>query len=695
MDEDPHAGVAADDAMPSLDDLLGGDPWTAGGCCASADDEADADFEPRLDDSPGGEPHISSSVRASAEGVVGNGRSADGEADGDFEPRLDDLLSGEPPISGSVHVSTEDVVGNGGSADGEADDDFEPRLDDLVSGEPQISGSVHVSAEDLVGSAGLDEELLGGEPGAAGGCCASASGEGDEDLGPRLDDLLSSEPQISGGVHVSAEDAAGSGGLDDLLGSEPWAAGGSCASAEGEADEDMEPRLDDLLGSEPQISGSARASAEDAAGSIPEPGLEGSGRGEPGIAGSACGRVSPAGKESVPDGGLAGAMDVTDSDEDMADASAKPTLAGSCSDKQQAPSSVQGRGPPASEEHTSVDDPVDVDCAADSDGSGGWEAMASNCQVPSCTSPAAAKAGSEGVQATEDAHCRETANVGPAVAEPAGRGAAVGPAAAEPGDGDEGVCDEAVRQPPAGGPRAAAADGAARAGSSGAAADGDASGPLGGGPAPGAEAAGGAGAWPRGAGAVRCQSGGPDPGAGRGAGAPGGSRGGKGEGAKSAEKVKTGLRGAAARVRRGVVVRLFGLKARPEMNGAKGLCMCPAADGRWAVHLDNDPPGIFRNVRKENLQVMSCGGALKSSPAATATPCRGKRRREDSPPSRDAVIQGIAELECEALRKCTEEERAGLKRRLLLKWHPDKAPGEANRELATKVAQAMQNLPHW
>jgi len=154
------------------------------------------------------------------------------------------------------------------------------------------------------------------------------------------------------------------------------------------------------------------------------------------------------------------------------------------------------------------------------------------------------------------------------------------------------------------------------------------------------------------------------------------------------------------------VVRLHSLEARADLNGALGLCMCPAAEeGRWAVHLDNDAPGVFRNVRKENLQVVACGGALRAggssaaAPGAAATPCRGKRRRvEDAtselPPSRDAVVQGIAELECEALRRCPEEERAPLKRRLLLKWHPDKAPG-ANRELATKVTQAMQNLPQW
>jgi len=123
--------------------------------------------------------------------------------------------------------------------------------------------------------------------------------------------------------------------------------------------------------------------------------------------------------------------------------------------------------------------------------------------------------------------------------------------------------------------------------------------------------------------------------------------------------------------------------------------MCPGPEGRWAVHLDTDGPGVFRNVRKENLQVISCGGAIKSgAPSAAATPCR-KRNLEAAPPKREALIQGIAELECDPLKRCSEEERPSLRRRLLLKWHPDKAPVEANRDLATKVTQAMMSLPYW
>mmetsp|Transcript_95357 Transcript_95357/g.307762 ORF Transcript_95357/g.307762 Transcript_95357/m.307762 type:complete len:362 (-) Transcript_95357:96-1181(-) len=179
----------------------------------------------------------------------------------------------------------------------------------------------------------------------------------------------------------------------------------------------------------------------------------------------------------------------------------------------------------------------------------------------------------------------------------------------------------------------------------------------------------------------------------------GGKQGGKSSGSKppkGPEWRSPGLKGAAARVRRGVVVRLHSLQASAELNGAFGLCVGPAtSEGRWAVHLDGEDPGCVRNVRKENLQVVACGGVLKGGGAApAAAAARGKRKQMEEP-SRDAVIRGIAELECTELRRCSPDERPALRRRLLLKWHPDKAPGGANRTLATEVTQAMQNLPQW
>jgi len=152
------------------------------------------------------------------------------------------------------------------------------------------------------------------------------------------------------------------------------------------------------------------------------------------------------------------------------------------------------------------------------------------------------------------------------------------------------------------------------------------------------------------------------------------------------------LKGAAARIRRGVVVRLHSLERESEFNGALGLCLYQGAGSRWVVHLDGAPLGVFRNVRRENLQVVSCGGEKRQGSGAR------KRQRIETKadkPSRQAIINGISELECEQLKRCGIEEQATLRRKLLFKWHPDKAPSRAGELLATQVTQAMQSLPSW
>jgi len=155
---------------------------------------------------------------------------------------------------------------------------------------------------------------------------------------------------------------------------------------------------------------------------------------------------------------------------------------------------------------------------------------------------------------------------------------------------------------------------------------------------------------------------------------------------------KAGLKGAAGRVRRGVVVRLKHLEMRSDLNGAHGLCLGQRANGRWAVNLDTEP-GIF-NVRRENLQVVALGGATRATNVTGRGQKRTHSRVQASATSRSSIIEGIAALECEPLRCCNPEERAALRRKLLLKWHPDKAPS-ASKDLATNVMQAMQNLPQW
>jgi len=66
------------------------------------------------------------------------------------------------------------------------------------------------------------------------------------------------------------------------------------------------------------------------------------------------------------------------------------------------------------------------------------------------------------------------------------------------------------------------------------------------------------------------------------------------------------------------------------------------------------------------------------------------------PVATQATAQSIAELECSPLQAvCDSADREALKRRLLLKWHPDKQPSAAHAELATKVMQELQTTKAW
>jgi hypothetical protein len=55
----------------------------------------------------------------------------------------------------------------------------------------------------------------------------------------------------------------------------------------------------------------------------------------------------------------------------------------------------------------------------------------------------------------------------------------------------------------------------------------------------------------------------------------------------------------------------------------------------------------------------------------------------------------IADMECGPLKSCAAEEKAALKKKLLLKWHPDKQPTPDHAALATQVMQEMQNRASW
>lgn len=59
------------------------------------------------------------------------------------------------------------------------------------------------------------------------------------------------------------------------------------------------------------------------------------------------------------------------------------------------------------------------------------------------------------------------------------------------------------------------------------------------------------------------------------------------------------------------------------------------------------------------------------------------------------AIRQLARMECRPLSGCTPEEKAAMKKRLQLKWHPDKQPSAAHTTTATQIFQEMQNQPQW
>mmetsp|Transcript_83431 Transcript_83431/g.232693 ORF Transcript_83431/g.232693 Transcript_83431/m.232693 type:complete len:560 (+) Transcript_83431:67-1746(+) len=74
-----------------------------------------------------------------------------------------------------------------------------------------------------------------------------------------------------------------------------------------------------------------------------------------------------------------------------------------------------------------------------------------------------------------------------------------------------------------------------------------------------------------------------------------------------------------------------------------------------------------------------------------------RRTRRTTPPAwtREDMVRRLAELECVPLRYCDRQGRPALRKRIFLKWHPDKQPSPDHASLATAVMQELQNQPEW
>jgi chromosome segregation ATPase len=70
-------------------------------------------------------------------------------------------------------------------------------------------------------------------------------------------------------------------------------------------------------------------------------------------------------------------------------------------------------------------------------------------------------------------------------------------------------------------------------------------------------------------------------------------------------------------------------------------------------------------------------------------------RRQPRTAGNDEVVRKMADMECVPLRGRSSAERVAMKKKLLLKWHPDKQPSPDHAALATQVMQELQNRPEW
>jgi len=87
--------------------------------------------------------------------------------------------------------------------------------------------------------------------------------------------------------------------------------------------------------------------------------------------------------------------------------------------------------------------------------------------------------------------------------------------------------------------------------------------------------------------------------------------------------------------------------------------------------------------------------------AASANAQRAHRQNHgygghsDQSLSCEQLARQVAEFECGPLRESSMQARIALKKKLLVKWHPDKQPSAEHVALATQVMQELQNRPEW
>mmetsp|Transcript_70572 Transcript_70572/g.132056 ORF Transcript_70572/g.132056 Transcript_70572/m.132056 type:complete len:272 (-) Transcript_70572:129-944(-) len=107
--------------------------------------------------------------------------------------------------------------------------------------------------------------------------------------------------------------------------------------------------------------------------------------------------------------------------------------------------------------------------------------------------------------------------------------------------------------------------------------------------------------------------------------------------------------------------------------------------------------GAERATMASDMKVRALTAELNKAKADNAKNGSSNVRSVLEASSLEEVIQALVSLELRTLTAAAPEERVAEKRRLLLRWHPDKnaSGGGASGELATKVIQELRSHPEW
>jgi len=97
-----------------------------------------------------------------------------------------------------------------------------------------------------------------------------------------------------------------------------------------------------------------------------------------------------------------------------------------------------------------------------------------------------------------------------------------------------------------------------------------------------------------------------------------------------------------------------------------------------------------QEIQAMRKTVQEADGALRENVSL-----KKQLRKAKSAPSCQILAEQIAELECSPLPKLSADARHPFRKKLMVKWHPDKQPSAEHVTLATCVVQALQNRSEW